>query len=104
MASLRRSRLTTEYIRVPVTALGNGLPVDTSTDAAWLAFPVRKSEPLDSDWQAALWESSAGQTYLAVLVGPACPFNLPIGRYDVWVKIADNPEIPVRKIGPVIIQ
>lgn len=103
MSSIRRSVLTTEYVRVPVTALLDGLPVSTVTDVAWLSFPVRSTDPIEGDWQVATWEVDDGQQYLAVLIGPAHTFTLPVGRYDIWVKIADNPEIPVRKIGPLVI-
>jgi hypothetical protein len=103
MASIRRSVLTTEYIKVPVTALQDGSPATVSGDVAWLAFPIHGSDPVDGDWQVASWETDAGQVFLICLVGPGHTFTLPVGRYDIWVKVADNPEIPVRKLNPLVI-
>jgi hypothetical protein len=103
MASIRRSVLTTEYIKVPVTALADGVAVNVSGDAVFMAFPLHRVDPISGDWQAAAWEDDAGQLYIICLVGPEHSFSLPVGRYDIWVKVNDNPEVPVRKLNPLVV-
>ncbi len=90
-----------EYVPVPVRALVNGAPYDPTADVVEMAFiPTSQAYPVDSDWNAATWETSgvaAGTEYLAVcLVGPGA-VELPAGVYSVFVRVTDSPEVPVVK-------
>jgi hypothetical protein len=78
----------------------NGAPYDPTADTVQMAFLADGIDPLTGDWKNAAWETTlatGGATlYLArTLVGPAGVITLAKGHYRVWVKIQDNPEIPV---------
>lgn len=98
------SALSTRYIRVPVLPdpLG-GVPYNPTGDAVAMAFMPRPADvdPAPGDWKAGLWEVPAAGVYLAqVLVGPANGgVVLPAGDYRIWLKITDNPEVPVEVVG-----
>jgi hypothetical protein len=117
---LRVSSLSTEYIRVPVAALDDeGALVDVTGMDVELAFVDTGVEPDDEsgseDWWEADWETSelawvdVGATrvqtpYKArVLIGPAGDVDLGDGTFDVWVRITDQVEVPVRLAGGLTI-
>lgn len=91
-----------EYVRVPVASSSGGVPVNPTADPVQMAFPLHGVAPVASDWQTASWETDATVTpnvyYARLLVGPG-QLVLPVGAYDCWVAVTDNPEIPVRKAG-----
>lgn len=91
--TLRLYAPTQEYISVPVSASG----LDISTDPVELAF-MQDVEPTDADWVAADWVAGAAR----VLIGAAGVVLLP-GTYTVWVRITDNPEVPVLQAGELVI-
>jgi hypothetical protein len=94
------SVLTLEYVTMPVSAVINGVAYDPHNDAVVMAFPVRGVNPVSGDWKAASWESDgAGGWRARCLVGPGGAVQLSAGSYDAWVKITDNPEVPVRRVG-----
>lgn len=98
------SSLSTEYIRVEVTAYESGALVDPTSKAVSFAFITGSTEPSGGDWKTGEWETDpAGPTYYArILVGPSGE-TLADGRYNVWLKIAGSPEIPVRRVGVLTI-
>lgn len=61
-----------------------------------------------SVWVTGSWDSTVvqGSWYNAkCLVGPGAGGTaLAAGTYTVWLKVTDNPEIPVRQTGTLIIQ
>lgn len=84
--------LSTVFVWVPVIA-----PVDVSSDAVAVAF-MTSGKPIDADWHGAVWDDKAAR----ILIGPnGIPLNP--GTYTVWVKITDDPEIPVIPSGSLII-
>jgi hypothetical protein len=106
-ASWYASDLSTEYIKAKVTAtVGGNAAYDPTADAVFFAFVERESEPTNSDWVVGSWETETLVTpngtvhiYRALgLIGPAAK-SLARGLYDVYVKIVDNPEQPVRNVG-----
>jgi hypothetical protein len=105
--ALTVSSLTTEYVRVQVAVKDSGEFVDPTSDLVQMAFPLPGVEPSGGDWQAASWESDVGTTppsyFARCLVGPLGTVILADGTYDVWVKITDTPEIPVRKVGALVV-
>lgn len=108
MAGLSISALSTEYVEVPVRATSGGLPYNPTADAVQMAFIAGWTEPQNSDWQPASWAWTTpvtGTWYAAqCLVGPQNGgFDLAIGTYNVWVKITDNPAVPVRNTGTLTI-
>lgn len=100
MASLKMNALTTEYVHVPVTATGEllGYPV-------FFAILAKGARPTDGDWIAGSWDPDVTSSPFRarVLVGPeGGVMTLTKGAsYDVWVKVDDNPETPIRLSGTI---
>jgi hypothetical protein len=99
---LYQSALSKEYVRVPVAAAENGIAVNPTTDTVQMAFPTHNAAI--TTWYSATWESAGSTYYARTIVGPGGSVALTAGRYDVWVKVTDSPEIPARKAGQLIIQ
>jgi hypothetical protein len=59
--------------------------------------------PQVSDWVAGAWDTNTSSVLVPYsakcLVGPAGIINPGIGRYYMYIKITDNPEIPVLIAG-----
>lgn len=93
------SSLSLEYVEIPVAFTVGGVVTNPTADTVQLAFPAPSVDPVSGDWVTGSWEPG-GPPYVArLLVGPGGPKTLAKGSYDVWVKIADNPETPARKAG-----
>jgi hypothetical protein len=101
--SARISHLSLEYVRVSVDATREGVAYDPSSDPVELAFLVGGAVPGDSDWLAAEWELVGGFAFARLLVGPGGGHVLPVGTYSVWVKVTDDPEVPVKRAGVVVV-
>lgn len=100
VTALIQSALSTQFVQVQVQATVNGAPYNPTNDPVAFAFtelttPV--TPPAAGDWQPGVWETDPGPVYWAgILVGPANGgFALAQGSWTAWVKITDNPEIPV---------
>lgn len=84
-----------EYIQGPLTA---SVPLDTQVvEVAFL--PVTQPVPDDTtSWITAAWVGNAGLTRSwEILVGPGTTAVLPAGKYTVFSRVHDTPEVPVRK-------
>lgn len=100
--------LSTEYVRVSVGAMEDGLDIDPTLDTLQMAFPATGVAPVVGDWKSADWETDTSTTpvtyYARALVGPTGVVTLTEGvLYDVYVKITDSPEIVVRNTGALAI-
>lgn len=98
------NHLATEYVIIPVTATKLGAAYNPTADVVQFAFmPTPTQVPQVSDWVAASWETDATNVlypYAArCLVGPSGTITLGIGSYVIYIKITDNPEIPVLIAG-----
>lgn len=95
------SVLSTEYVKVSVSAFVGGQYIDPSGDTVQMAFPLKGVDPVSGDWKAASWETVDATTHNArCLVGPAGGvIQLAKGAYEVWVKITDSPEVPAKNAG-----
>lgn len=97
--------LSTEYFEVPVEFKVNGAVINpTTTDPVQMAFMPRNVDPGSSDWVNGSWEVDTSQPtpvyWARALVGPgAGGKNLAKGVYAVWLKVTDNPEIPVKIVA-----
>lgn len=102
---LTYSSLSLEYVRVPVSAVAAGVAVNPTGDTVQLAFITPLTNPTSGDWKAGSWDTEAATgTYFAqCLIGPSGTITLAAGTYAVWVKVTDNPEIPVRMCGQILI-
>jgi hypothetical protein len=101
-------RESTEYLYVGVTG-------DLPSEGAEMAFLPAGVRPLETDWLTATLIDSAsplyqdaqasvpGDYWLAILVGPYNGNVLESGDYQVWVRLTDLIERPVR-ITPVALE
>lgn len=95
------SHLSLQYVGVPIKSTSlTGASANPTSDTVQMAFmPTPTQQPQSADWQAAIWATSAINTlypYTAFcLVGPGGTITLGQGTYIIWVKITDNPEVPV---------
>jgi hypothetical protein len=95
-----------EFVRVAVGASEAGVSVDPTGDAVSLAF-ITEGSSVDGStaFTAATWETDASDPdnpvfYARVLVGPSGSY-VPVANtaVDIYVRVSDNPEIPIRKSG-----
>jgi hypothetical protein len=99
------SSVSTEYVRVNVTAAlaETGLPANPTADAVYFAFMTPGVTPGSGDWKTAAW-AGGGPPYTAeILIGPSGTDTLAQGKYAIWFKIVDSPEIPVIQVGTLYI-
>ena len=99
-APIGLSQLATQYVFIPVTVTKSGVPYNPTGDVVQFAFmPTPTQVPQVSDWVSGSWDTDTTSVlypYSAkCLVGPAGTITLGIGTYIIYVKIQDNPEIPV---------
>lgn len=100
------SRLSTEYVIVPVNAVVDGVTFNPTNDPVQFAFTMGYGVT-PSIWITGAWEPNPvqGVWYNAkCLIGPGSSTVLTAGTYTVWIKITDDPEIPVRQSGTITIQ
>jgi hypothetical protein len=102
------SQLSTQYISVPVTAAKNGSAYNPTGDAVQFAFmPTATQVPQSGDWVNGSWISVPSNVlypYSAqALIGPSGTANPGIGTYIIYLKITDDPEIPVLIAGQLAI-
>lgn len=103
--SIGISHLSLQYIGVPVKAVTPaGAAYNPTADPVQMAFmPTATQVPQTSDWQVATWAAMTGNLlypYAAYcLVGPGGTINPGIGTYVVYLRITDNPEVPVLIAG-----
>lgn len=89
------SDLSTVYVKSKITATKNGTAYSPTGDAVEVAFKTPGVDPTGPDWHAATWETAGTSYYARLLVGPAAGLVLAVGTYHMWIRITDNPEVPV---------
>lgn len=95
-----------EYVPVDVRAKQAGVVIDPTGDTVQMAFVSdTDTTPANDDtavWNSASWETNSTttpHTYTALcLVGPGGSVTLTEGNYAVFVKVTDNPEVPVKRV------
>ncbi len=106
-ASWYVSDLSAEFIKARVRATVGGVnPYNPTGDVVEYACVAREAEPGNSDWVTGQWETETIVTpngitaiYRILMLIGAGGKVLVRGNYDVYVKIFDNPETPVRFVG-----
>jgi hypothetical protein len=89
-------------VSVPLTVTTlDGAPYDPAGDLVQMAFmPTATQVPQSSDWQAAIWSGNSSDLIypyaVNCLIGPGGTITLGIGTYVIYVKVTDNPEVPVQ--------
>lgn len=85
------------YLPVEVVPpIRNGVQIDPTGDDVAVAFVSTGTIPADEDFNDAIWNTSGSPTvYTALcLIGPGA-VALDAGAYAVFVKVTDDPEVPV---------
>lgn len=99
---ITRSVLDTEYLVYPVAFVIGGVAQNPTGDPVAFAFmpSPANANPGVTDWKTGTWITTGTGTYMAqVLVGPANGGTpLPVGTYNVWIRITDMPEVPIQQI------
>lgn len=85
-----------EYLRYWVKAKVNGLDYDPMADDVEFACPAAGGTP--TVWIDGIWEEVEGSFFALGLIGPGTGLVLSPGEYDVYIRITDSPEIPVKKV------
>jgi hypothetical protein len=103
------SHLSTQYVFIPVSATKSGVAYNPTGDTVQFAFmPGATAVPGNTDWVAGSWDTNTSSLlypYSAkCLVGPAGTTNPGIGTYVMYIRISDNPEVPVLIVGQLQIQ
>jgi hypothetical protein len=102
------SSLSREFVQAEVEVTEQGLAYNPTTDVVEFAFtPVGNRLP--DTWFTGSWDGTQpvpGTTaYRAqVLVGPGSSGPvLAVGKYQVWIRVTDSPEVPVLPVGQLAI-
>lgn len=105
---LSQSIASLKYVRVGVSALVNGnVNYNPTSDTVQMGFvPASSLENTPpSQWYPASWDTVVQGTQTVYqakcLAGPGGTYVPTVGKFMVWVKITDNPEIPVDPAGPI---
>lgn len=95
----------TEPIKVQVDKVLAGTLQDLSAKTVEMAFMQSGTAPSSGDWKAATWDIWTQPTrYFAMCrVGPAGTVTLAAGRYAVWVRVTDSPDLPVKEAGALVV-
>ncbi len=98
------SHLALEYVLIPVSATKAGISYNPVSDVVQFAFmPTPTQVPQVSDWVSGAWDTDTTNILYPYnakcLVGPGGTIVLGIGTYIIYLKITDNPEIPVLVAG-----
>jgi hypothetical protein len=101
---ITQSALSREFVPAAVTATAAGQPVNPTGDVVEFAFTAISAKPVTGDWKSGSWDGTQPQTpgnaYIAhCLVGPGGTVQLAAGRYQMWIRVTDDPEIPVIPFG-----
>lgn len=106
--TVRRSVLSDEYVRVSVRALEGGELIDVTGDTVEIAIVLAGTDPADDDWSAGTWETPAASPtayYARALQSDVMGADPPYepGRYKVWSRVADNPEVAAEPVYTLIL-
>lgn len=111
---MRISQLSTQYIRVPVSARRSGAAYDPTGDTVQFALKLapastqadQYNEPESGDWGTGAWETDGGVYYAYINAGPSGTITWETTgsfpkTYQLWMKVTSTPEIPVEMVGLV---
>jgi hypothetical protein len=101
---ITQSALSREYVATAITATAAGTPINPTGDTVEFAFTAVSADPAPGDWKTGSWDGTQprapGNAYIAhCLVGPGGTVQLAVGKYTMWVRVTDNPEVPVIPFG-----
>lgn len=103
MTTERISVASTEYVKVQIEPPSG---VSPSSDPVAFCFAALPELPSTPSWKTGSWQTitnTAGDAdyFARCLIGPSSNplVQLDVGRYYVFVKVTDNPAIPVKLAG-----
>jgi hypothetical protein len=105
--TLTQSVLSTQYVQTLVQTVA-AVAYDPTGDSVSFAFTNANAfpaqQPGDEDWNEGSWVTWPGSQYWAqILVGPANGgVVLSTGRWQAYLKVTDDPEVPV--LQPFVLQ
>lgn len=107
-STLTISHLSTEYVLIPIQVTKSGASYNPTSDVVQFAFmPNAVQQPQNNDWVTGSWETvSTNIIYpynAKCLVGPTGSTALTLGNYIIYLKITDNPEVPVLTVGQLTV-
>jgi hypothetical protein len=104
-----QDRLSLDEFMIPVQVIiPEGGNADPTTDVVQFQFvngglPAR-SHPTEGGWVDGFWITRAAGTILAcVLVGPGGAVELDPGTWAAWMRVVDNPTVPVAPVDVLTI-
>lgn len=101
--TLRLAAGTREYVRAAVAATEDGVAVNPTSNLVQFAFRAPGATPVEADWKTGEWETSGGTYYARILLGLGGTIELAAGVYEVWLRVTDSPERPVRRVDTVLV-
>jgi hypothetical protein len=95
---IQQSVLSTEYLQTLIMIYSPSAYNPTNDVVEWAFTPATYPMTSPVTWYTGSWAIFPGPAYYAqILVGPANEgVSLAIGAYQAWVKITDDPEVPVK--------
>lgn len=98
------SHLATYPVTVPVSVTKLGVPYNPTSDVVQFAFLAQATQtPQPSDWVTGSWASDPSNVLYpqsaVCVIGTGGTITLGVGRYMVYVRVYDSPEIPVSYCG-----
>ena len=103
--TLIRSAQSLEYVRVPVSTTNAQDPTPDPVGIAFLdrfTYPGASTVYISGTWEADTSDPSNPIYYARLLVGPGGPYEPTAGTSMViWIKVTDNPEVPVIRSGNI---
>lgn len=101
-------RLSLFNLLYPVdVTIPEGVNSDPTEDEVQFNFVLgglpARARPVDADWVTGGWTTLANGLILAtLLVGPG-GHVVPVGKWAVWIRVVDNPTVPVAAIDVLTI-
>lgn len=86
-----------KYIKSEIVVSINGAPYDPTGDQVDWAFVAPGEDRDAASWTAGSWETAGTRHWVRILVG--ADVVLARGTYSVYVRITDDPEIPLEHVG-----
>jgi len=103
---MKRSSTSLAYVRAKVSAdkFDGEWDYNPTNDKVEFSFTDKGGPVDDTSWHGGSWETHHGSSnhpkyFAKCLVGPNGTVELDVGSYEIWVKITDDPEIPVEYAG-----
>lgn len=101
--TVQMSRLSLQYLTVPVQAFQGGTAYNPTGGTVQFAFVDNVgSVPTSGQWVAGTWATIANYNYpyqAQCLIGPGGATAPTTGLYTVWLQVTATPEVPVLIAG-----